>query len=148
MEFYYYKADIIRVKDGDTVEALVDSGFRGYQLDSFRLTKFNAPETTWRASSKAEKDHGIEATKFLEDSIRFSGNPSKPATLLQKLGTPIIGSAIIKSAKHGKYRWLAEVFHWTDRDLDLGSGQIKSINDEMIDAGFEKQMTYPSDMED
>lgn len=44
MSLYTYRAELVRVIDGDTVELRVDVGFRIYRVDSFRLAGINTPE--------------------------------------------------------------------------------------------------------
>lgn len=46
MNLYYYKAHINRVIDGDTVEAVIDVGFKISIRDNLRLSRINAPETS------------------------------------------------------------------------------------------------------
>lgn len=41
---YKYKAKLIRIIDGDTIEAELDLGFRISRRDIFRLEGINAPE--------------------------------------------------------------------------------------------------------
>jgi len=44
MKMREYPATVIRVIDGDTLEMVVDTGFRSTYLDKFRLIGLNAPE--------------------------------------------------------------------------------------------------------
>jgi micrococcal nuclease len=41
---WQYKASVIRVVDADTVDLLVDQGFRRYAIERFRLFGIDAPE--------------------------------------------------------------------------------------------------------
>lgn len=68
MTDYKYKARIIRVIDGDTVEAIVDLGFGISRKDIFRLAGINAPEhdqssTLFLAGALADKNVVIESHK-------------------------------------------------------------------------------------
>lgn len=45
-EMYEYKAKIINVVDGDTVDALIDLGFKVQTLQRLRLTRVDTPERT------------------------------------------------------------------------------------------------------
>ena len=112
-QFHLYQAEITRVVDGDTVDAMVDLGFKVKMAIRFRLSGFDAPET-YRPSSKQEKRHGLLATKALEELIE-----GKTIT--------------IKSNKFGKYRYLAEIF--TNQD-------VKSVNQMMVELGHVKRETY------
>ena len=63
---YQYKAHVIRIIDGDTVEAVVDLGFDVKITKNIRIIaeshpKFDTPET-WRPKTEAERAHGKEAT--------------------------------------------------------------------------------------
>ena len=42
--FYQYKAQVVRVIDGDTVEALIHLGFSVYRKDKIRIYGINASE--------------------------------------------------------------------------------------------------------
>ena len=62
---YTYKAKLIRVIDGDTIEASVDLGFGlRYQM-LIRLHGINTPET--RTKDLIEKKAGIAAKKRLKE---------------------------------------------------------------------------------
>jgi micrococcal nuclease len=62
---FQYRATIIRVIDGDTVEALVDLGFRITTTQRLRLYGINAPELHKVAQIKAAK----AAKAALEDLL-------------------------------------------------------------------------------
>lgn len=54
-ELYFYKVDeIVRVIDGDTIEARIDLGFDTYRVEILRLYGIDAPET--RGAEKAKGD--------------------------------------------------------------------------------------------
>lgn len=61
---YEYRATILRVVDGDTVEAQVDLGFNVFVVQTFRLYGINAPET--KGESRLQ---GIESRKYLSSLI-------------------------------------------------------------------------------
>ena len=44
---YTYQAQVTRVVDGDTVDALVDLGFDIHKSIRIRLVGTNAPSTSW-----------------------------------------------------------------------------------------------------
>jgi micrococcal nuclease len=67
---YKYHAKLIRVIDGDTIEASVDLGFGlRYQI-LIRLYGINAPET--RTRDLKEKKAGIAAKEYLIELMRDS----------------------------------------------------------------------------
>jgi micrococcal nuclease len=58
---YEYRARIVRVIDGDTVEAEIDLGFHVRFTVTLRLAGINAPET-----KGTERPRGLAATRYLE----------------------------------------------------------------------------------
>ena len=99
---YTYKAKVVKIVDGDTVKFDVDLGFRIHFTDNFRLMNINAPEIRG-----IERPEGLKSKAFLIETI------------------PIGTEVIIESYKHGKYRWLCEIF------LDG-----VNINNLMVEEGF------------
>ena len=62
---YVYKASVIRVVDGDTVDLIIDLGFDTSRKERFRLYGVDAPEMQTEAC-KAAKAWLIEALQPLE----------------------------------------------------------------------------------
>jgi micrococcal nuclease len=62
---YIYKAELIRVVDGDTVELMIDQGFDTSRKERFRLYGVDAPEMN-TAEGKAAKAWLWEALQPLE----------------------------------------------------------------------------------
>jgi len=58
---YIYKAELVRVVDGDTVDLIIDLGFDTSRKERFRLYGIDAPEMNTQA--------GKEAKKWLEDAL-------------------------------------------------------------------------------
>jgi micrococcal nuclease len=56
---YTYKAKTVRIVDGDTVDAMVDLGFKTFKKVRIRLYGFNAPES--RTRDLEEKKRGLAA---------------------------------------------------------------------------------------
>lgn len=52
---YQYKAKVTNVVDGDTIDALVDLGFKVQALQRLRLTRVDTPERT-QANYQTAKD--------------------------------------------------------------------------------------------
>lgn len=65
---YTYDALIVRVVDGDTVDAEVDLGFSLKYNARFRIKGLDTPET-WRPKSEAERVHGKAATGFATELL-------------------------------------------------------------------------------
>jgi len=51
---YIYKADLIRVVDGDTVELMIDQGFGNFTKQTMRLYGIDAPEIRTAAGKEAK----------------------------------------------------------------------------------------------
>ena len=64
-----YKAQVLQVIDGDTIEVLIDMGFGVSYKDKLRLLDFDAPET-FRPSCKEEKLLGVKCKNFLISLIQ------------------------------------------------------------------------------
>lgn len=114
---YTYKAEVIRVVDGDTIDCSVDLGFNTKTDVRFRIFSeehayFDTPET-WRPKTEGEKEHGSEATARAKELMAG-----------QKV--------VLKSIKKGKYRYLAEVF--------LPDG--RNYANVMIEEGYQKRDDY------
>lgn len=87
---FTYKAKLVRIIDGDTVELEVDLGFKVWVKDSFRLAHINAPE-------KKEGQPYIDARSHLAILIA----PDADLT--------------VKTQRQEKYgRWLAEIITGSD----------------------------------
>jgi|TARA_B100001094_G_scaffold38607_1_gene32961 micrococcal nuclease len=60
---YYYKTEVLRVVDGDTVDVRMDLGFNVWHKCRVRLLGINAPES--RTRDLEEKKRGLAAKAFL-----------------------------------------------------------------------------------
>ncbi len=65
---YEYKAEVIRVIDGDTIFLNVNLGFNMSYKTKMRLFDIDCPET--RTRDLLEKARGHEAKAFVEDEIK------------------------------------------------------------------------------
>ena len=100
---YEYKARLLRVVDGDTVDAMIDLGFNVWIKQRIRLYGVD----TWecRTRNKAEKKKGLAAKEFTKNM----------------LGEPKLGRFSLISHGVGKYgRVLGELYV---------EGQLNSLND-------------------
>ena len=115
---YNYKAKVIRVVDGDTMDVAIDLGFGiAYGTEKhpvrIRLNGIDTPET-WRPKSDAEREHGERATARVKELIEDK-------------------EVIIYSYKLGIYgRYAADVYL---------IGGI-SLADLLKEEGFEKKDSY------
>tara|TARA_R110002153_G_scaffold74896_2_gene194338 strand:- start:191 stop:526 length:336 start_codon:yes stop_codon:yes gene_type:complete len=73
---YTYRAKLIRVIDGDTIDAIIDLGFDVWVKKRIRLNGIDAPET--RTKNLTEKEHGLKAKAFLKEIM---GSPDDPFVL-------------------------------------------------------------------
>ena len=65
---YRYNAKLIRVIDGDTIDALIDLGFDTWTKKRIRLYGINAPES--RTKDLQEKELGLAAKDRLEELFK------------------------------------------------------------------------------
>jgi|TARA_R110002012_G_scaffold304257_1_gene507649 micrococcal nuclease len=73
MKIYEYNASLLRVVDGDTVDALIDLGFSVWAKKRIRLYKIDAPET--RTRDLEEKEQGFKTKERLTELL--SANDGK-----------------------------------------------------------------------
>ncbi len=66
---FYYKVELLRVVDGDTVDVRIDLGFNVWHKCRVRLMGINAPES--RTRDKEEKKRGLAAKQWLIDRLEY-----------------------------------------------------------------------------
>jgi micrococcal nuclease len=89
---YTYNSEVIKVVDGDTIDALVDLGFDTWKKVRIRFQGFNAPES--RTRDLEEKKLGLAAKARVKEILKENKN-----------------KFILKSHGVGKYgRCLGEIF--------------------------------------
>ena len=109
---YKYKAKIIRVVDGDTVDVDIDLGFGVWmRKERVRILGIDTPES--RTSDKVEKVYGNLAKEFVKDFL-----PVGSVQILQteKDGTGKFGRIL------GKFLVFDKI---TDREMHLGDIMIR-----------------------
>ena len=98
---YTYRATLLRVVDGDTVDLRVDLGFHASMDLRFRILGIDAPEIRG-----PEKEEGAKATERLS---RLLEEPNSTAS-----------RCYVRSVKTGKFgRWLGTV--WNHEGVDVGA---------------------------
>jgi len=109
---YNYKAKVLRVIDGDTIDILIDLGWKIQIKDRIRFLGVDTPET--RTRDKEEKKRGLEAKKYVIDKIE--------------------GKEIeIHTEKAGKFgRYLATVYY-------LEGKKKINLNKELVKKGLGKE---------
>ena len=106
---YRYDAKVTRVVDGDTIDCIVDLGFKISIAERFRLYGVDTPES--RTRDKEEKKRGLAAKEFVKHRIQ-SQNVEIDVTKGQ-----------------GKYgRYLATVYYFVD-DIKI------NLNKELVEHG-------------
>jgi micrococcal nuclease len=121
---YIYKAELIRVVDGDTVDLIIDLGFDTLRRERFRLYGIDAPEMRTK--------EGKTAKAWLEDALM-----PLEAIYVQTI-------QLSTKAKRDKYgRFLAVLYdHMPDPDdirTNPGSLGLYAINYDMIAEGHAKE---------
>ena len=76
---YTYKAKVVRVVDGDTIDALIDLGFDIHKKIRIRMVGMNAPES--RTRDLEEKKRGLAAKARLKEILKEGKNKLKKTTL-------------------------------------------------------------------
>ena len=114
---YQYKATLIKVVDGDTVDALIDCGFSTFKKERIRLYGIDAPES--RTRDKAEKKRGLAAKARLKELLREGKNEF------------IVETSIDKKGKYG--RLLGSLFRFYEEFAP--ANETRSYNQILIDEG-------------
>lgn len=92
---YEYKAKLIRVVDGDTIDAEIDLGFKVYIKERIRFAGIDTPES--RTRHKHEKSWGLAAKCRVIDLLESKDTEFTLTTELQKKGKfgRILGTVIL-----------------------------------------------------
>ncbi len=81
---YNYKAKLLRVVDGDTIDAEIDLGFKIFIKERIRLMGIDTPES--RTRNLAEKSWGKAAKYRLEELLAEADGDFTLVTQMQKKG--------------------------------------------------------------
>ena len=109
---YQYKAKIVSVIDGDTIEVDFDLGFGVWlRAQRIRLDGIDTPES--RTADKFEKSLGLEAKAYLKHAIEEAK------------------AVVIKTEKMDSSEKYGRILGWVFLD-----GSDKSLNEKMIDDGY------------
>ena len=112
---YEYKAKLIKVVDGDTVDAMIDCGFSVFRKERIRLKGINAPES--RTRDKEEKKKGLAAKARLQELIKDGKNEF------------IVKTSLDKKGKYG--RLLGELY----QSIDILTASFPSYNEILLEEG-------------
>lgn len=115
---YQYKAIVDRVVDGDTLDLVIDLGFKITTHQRIRLAKINTPETYNVKKGSEEYKKGIISKEYVEKRLAANSN-----------------EVIIETDKlTGKYgRYIGTIW--------LGDSEV-SLNKELVDEGLAVWATY------
>ena len=69
---YTYEAKVLKVVDGDTIDALIDLGFDMHKSIRVRLVGINSPES--RTRDLEEKKRGLAAKARLKEILKSNKN--------------------------------------------------------------------------
>ena len=121
MSLYEYKAEVVKVVDGDTLDLIIDLGFRTYVRHRVRLYGIDTPETY------GVKKHSEEWTAGMAAKDRL-------VELLQSDNDNVI-KILTHKDKTGKFgRWLVEIF------VDGPQGSVH-VNEVLVEEGHAKRYT-------
>ena len=109
---YEYKAILKRVVDGDTMDLVIDMGFKITTVQRVRLKGINTPETWHRKKDSEEYKKGMEAKEYVIRRLAENNN-----------------EFIVRTNKHpGVYgRYIADIV-LPDSDITL--------NEELLQKGY------------
>jgi len=118
MESFIYRAQVLKVVDGDTVDLYIDQGFHSYRFERARLLGVNTPEM--HADDEKLRTKALEAKNYMIELL-------KP--------NPVIGETwpvMIRTHKSDVFgRWLC--------DLYMGDFYVnKSLLDKGLAVPFKK----------
>lgn len=115
---YHYKAKVDRIVDGDTIDVVIDLGFKITTYQRIRLAKINTPETYNVKKDSEEYQKGMISKQYLE--LRIAANNYEIQLETEKV-----------TEKYGRYIgtiWLAD--------------STTALNDEMVEKGLAKYVQY------
>jgi micrococcal nuclease len=87
MELYQYIATVNRVVDGDTLDIVVDLGFKMSWRANCRLTGLNAPELS--STVEETKKAAYAAKSYVESKIKPGDKVLVQSKKLDKYGRPV-----------------------------------------------------------
>ena len=104
---YEYKAKIIKVVDGDTVDIDVDLGFGiWYRNQRVRLYGIDTPES--RTRDQVEKQYGLMAKEFLKAALGKESTLRTHKDATGKFGR-ILGEFIVYDDKEDRYQSVKDI---------------------------------------
>jgi micrococcal nuclease len=115
---YQYKATVERIVDGDTIDVVIDLGFKITTFQRIRLAKINTPETYNVKRDSEEYQKGLASKQYVEQRIAANNNQILLETekVTEKYGR-YIGTIILADS-------------------------TTTLNDELVEKGLAKYVNY------
>lgn len=98
---FTFRAAALKVVDGDTVDLLIDTGFRTYKTERIRLVGIDTPEMNSRV--EADRVLALAAKNKLAELLKIDLIGANLSTVTWNL-------LIVTSKSDSFGRWLAEIF--------------------------------------
>ena len=115
---YTYHANVDRVVDGDTIDLVIDLGFKITTFQRIRLRGINTPETYNVKKDSEEYQAGMKAKAFVIERITANNN-----------------KVIVETDKDvGKFGRYIGVIRLEDNE--------QTLNDELVDKGYAEYAEY------
>jgi len=97
---YHYRAAVVRVVDGDTVDVMLELGFNVSLKERVRLYGINAPES--RTRDKSEKVKGLAAKDFVVEWTEDHADEIVIVTRIDKRGKygRVLGTIMTESGEN------------------------------------------------
>jgi micrococcal nuclease len=113
-----YRAQLLRVVDGDTMDVMIDQGFDNSRRERLRLFGIDTPESFGVKKDSEEYKAGIAAKNFVEASVFVGGT---------------VWLRTLKTGKYGRYLALvwAEQQHVDDLSMSINAQLVKSGHAEL-----------------
>ena len=113
---YEYNAELDLVVDGDTLDVIIDLGFKLTTNQRIRLANIDTPEIFRTKQDSEEYRKGIEAKKYVEKRLKENQGKMKINTYKN-------------TGKYGRYIG----------QLRLKDSQV-SLNEELVEKGYAKRV--------
>ncbi len=115
---YHYKAKVERIVDGDTMDVIIDLGFKITTFQRIRLAKINTPETYNVKKDSEEYKKGMASKEFVEKRVK--ANNFEIELLTEKV-----------TEKYGRYIGIVRL-----------ADSTTSLNDELVEKGLAEYVEY------
>lgn len=123
-KLWWYAARVLNVVDGDTLDLMVDLGFRNYSKIRVRLYGIDTPEVYGVKKDSEEYAKGLEASAYVQGWVATQ----EGVVYIRSHD----GKALHKA--EGKYgRWIVEVFPTEGRE---------SLNEALVTRGLAERKDY------